>query len=172
MKRAAALVLSLAACSPDPPPPPNPGALRPEMKPLALLFKTPDSWTREMPSSSMRAAQYRVPDKEKQAKDAELAVFHFRMASSLEENLKRWGAQMSAAPPKGEEVKAAFKTTMGDITGTYTPESGGTPIEDARMLAAMVDAPDGPWFFKLVGPGETVGDWREEFIAMLRDARE
>jgi hypothetical protein len=166
----ASWLLLVAACAPDAPPPPA-AAARPTPPPVALRFTVPEGWVQEMPSSSMRKAQYRVPDKEKQAKDAELALFHFRMPSSAEENLKRWADQMGAAPPKGEEIQGNHKITLGDITGTYAGDAGAAPVANARMLAAMVETSEGPWFFKLVGPADTVGDWREEFIALLKSAR-
>ena len=39
------------------------------------------------------------------------------------------------------------------------------------MLGAIVEASDGPWFFKLVGPADTVGDWKDEYVAMLKAAK-
>ena len=43
---------------------------------------------------------------------------------------------------------------------------GAPPIEDARLLAAVVEAKGGPWYFKLLGPADTVGDWKKEFVKL------
>jgi hypothetical protein len=59
---------------------------------------------------------------------------------------------------------------MVDLKGTYTGDSKAGPQENSRMMAAVVEAADGPWYFKLVGPAESVGPWREEFITMLKGA--
>jgi hypothetical protein len=49
--------------------------------------------------------------------------------------------------------------------------SAGGPREDSRLLGAIIVLPDGPWFFKLVGPEVTVDRWVasfDEFIDSLR----
>lgn len=141
-------------------------------KQAELKFEAPKEWTKEKPSSSMRKAQYRVPDKEKKAKDAELTLFFFgARAGSIEDNIKRWGRQMGVAEPKPETIEGKCKVTWVDLSGTYTERPGSAPVEGARMFAAVVETPDGPWFFKLVGPADTVGDWKEEFVKMLKEAK-
>jgi hypothetical protein len=146
-----------------------PALAQDEGKPLQ--FETPKEWVKGTPSSKMRKAQYGVPDKEKKAKDAEFAVFHFgKGAGSVEDNIKRWGGQMGVEKPKSEAIEGKCKVTLVDITGTYTERPGSAPIENARMLAAVVETPDGPWFLKLTGVADTVGDWREEFVKLLKEA--
>src|SRR6185369_2986306 len=56
-----------AAASPGMPPPTS-------SVPGDLTFKAPDGWTSEPPSSSMRAAQYRLPG---ESGDANLVVYYF-----------------------------------------------------------------------------------------------
>jgi len=36
-----------------------------------------------------------------------------------------------------------------------------------RMLAAVAEAPSGPWFFKLTGPAKTVGKWESGYQSFL-----
>jgi hypothetical protein len=45
------------------------------------------------------------------------------------------------------------------------------PQPGSRLLAAVVEGPGGPWFFKTTGPDETVAAARADFLAMLRAAR-
>lgn len=137
-----------------------------------LKFEAPKEWTKETPSSTMRKAQYKVPDKEKKAKDAELTLFYFgKTGGGIEANIKRWATQMGGAEAKPEAIEGKCKVTLVDLKGTYTGTPGGDPLENARMLGAVVETPDGPWFFKLVGPADTVGDWKEEMVKLLKAAQ-
>jgi hypothetical protein len=156
----------LSACSSPPAAPPAPAPEAGELK-----FQVPAAWMKEEPANRLRKAQFRVPDKEKQTGPAELAVFHMRNAGNVDSNVKQWVSQMGGADPKREEIQGQCKVTLVDLFGTYQSPSGDDPVEHARMLAGYIETDDGPWIFKLVGPLETVGDWREEFIALLRAAR-
>jgi hypothetical protein len=137
-----------------------------------IKFEAPKEWTKETPKSNMRKAQYKVPDKEKKAKDAELLLFFFGPnAGTIDANLKRWAGQMGQATFTPEKIEGACKITLVDIKGSYQERPDAEAIADARMIAAVVETADGPWFFKLVGPADTVGDWREETVKMLKEAK-
>jgi hypothetical protein len=136
-----------------------------------IKFEAPKDWVKEKPKSAMRKAQYKVPDKEKKAKDAELTLFFFGAnAGSVEDNLKRWAGQMGQKEFKPEKIEGKCKVTLVDLAGTYQERFDTPAVENARMLAAVAETPDGPWFFKLVGPADTVGDWREEMVKLLKEA--
>lgn len=138
----------------------------------AIVFEAPKEWTKEEPSSAMRKAQYRIPDKEAKAKPAELAVFYFGANSGLlKANLERWAGQMGQTDPKVEVIEGNHKIHLVDLAGTYTGDAAAGPLPDARMLAAVVEAPDGPWYFKITGPAESVGDWKDEFVKLLKAAK-
>jgi hypothetical protein len=80
-----------------------------------------------------------------------------------------WSSNMGGAEAKVETLQGKCKVTLADFTGNYN--SGfAKPVEHARMLGAIVEASDGPWYFKLVGPLETVSGWRDEFVAMVKSA--
>jgi len=178
--------LILVSCSPDPVPPPpkaapdssttpDPALMipnRPARPSVDLIkFEAPAGWTKEEPSSNMRKAQYKVPDKEKKGGDAQLAVFYFGNRNDmLEANLQRWAQQMGAADPKTEVIQGKCKIHLVDLKGTYTGDNDKGAQENQRMLAAVVENHDGPWYFKIVGPAETVGPWREEIVTMLKGA--
>ncbi|HEX7900924.1 MAG TPA: hypothetical protein VF950_24410 [Planctomycetota bacterium] len=137
-----------------------------------ITFKAPEAWKKEEPSSNMRKGQYRIPDKEKTAKDAELAIFYFGAgAGGIKANVDRWAGQMGATDVKAEMIEGAHKIHLIDLKGTYTGDAAAGPQAGARMLGAIVEAGDGPWFFKLVGPADTVGDWKDEYVAMLKAAK-
>lgn len=180
MKHLTALLLLLASCSPDagptasktdPAATPDPmPAPRPAGKIIA--FTAPSGWILEEPTNNMRKAQYRVPDRQKQAKDALFVLSTTRAwgPESFQENLDRWSGQMGGASPKVETFVGQCKTTLVDLTGDYRSDFDPEPVPNARMFVAVVETAEAPWFFKLVGPQETVGGWRDEFVAMLKAA--
>jgi hypothetical protein len=181
-------ILALVSCSPDPTPPPltlapDPATVTVEPPPMAeverparpavdlIKFDAPAGWSKEEPSSNMRKAQYKVPDKEKKAGDGQMALFYFGNRNDmLEDNLKRWASQMGAADPKTEVIQGKCKIHLVDLKGTYTGDNDKGPQDNQRLLAAVVENADGPWYFKLVGPADTVGPWKDEFVAMLKAA--
>ncbi len=170
----------LASCSPDPGPAapktdpaaeaPKADAPRPAAKIIA--FDAPSGWVKEEPTNNMRKAQYRVPDKQKQAKDAVFTLSTTRTwgPDSLQENLARWSSQMSGGEPKVETLQGKCKTTLVDLFGDYHSDFDPEPVPHARMLVAVVEVEEQPWFFKVVGPLETVSGWRDEFAAMVKAA--
>ena len=136
-----------------------------------ITFSVPSAWKMEEPSNNMRKAQYAIPDKEGKAKDGSLTLFFFGPSRTrIEENIKRWKSQVSGGEGEPEVIQGKCKVTLLDLTGDYAGDFGGQPIPNARMLAAVVEAEDGPWYFKVTGPAETIGDWREEFVASLKGA--
>ncbi len=188
MKQTLLLLLCLGACSPDapapkPPAPPTDVAaakapeaaetkLPPSFTGKAIPFTAPAGWTSEEPSNRLRVAQYKVPDKAKKAADAEFVLSTTRLWNEdmRQENIARWGRQMGVDAPKAELLQGKFKITLVDLSGTYKSDFEPEPIEQARMLVAAVETGEAPWFFKLIGPAETVSGWRDEFVAMLKAA--
>ena len=187
MNKLILLLVGLVSCSPDPTPPPmkiapnmaDPSApvmMAPPDRPARpavdlIKFDAPADWVKEEPSSTMRKAQYKVSDKEKKAGDAQLALFYFGPRNDmLDDNIKRWAQQMGTGDPKPEILQGKCKITLVDLKGTYTGDQQTGPQENSRLLAAVVENEDGPWYFKLVGPADTVGPWRDEFVKMLKGA--
>jgi hypothetical protein len=158
----------------------NPSAETAAPAASGLRFTAPSGWISEAPTSSMRQAQYRLPKVEGDGEDAELAVFFFQGGGGgVQANVDRWIGQFSKADssPANDIAKTTHKAAHGipltivDVTGTY---DGGmaTQKEPAvkpnyRMLAAVAEAANGPWFFKLSGPAKTVLKWQPSFEAFL-----
>jgi hypothetical protein len=139
-----------------------------------ITVKMPAGWKSVTPSSSMRKAQYVLPKVAGDAEDAELIVFNFGagQGGGVEENLKRWQDQFEGAgkPKIARKKIAGINVTTMDISGTYKqqamgPFAGGevTKKPNFRMLAAIVEAPDSSYFFKLTGPAKTVAKWEKSF---------
>jgi hypothetical protein len=148
-----------------------------------LHYKAPDGWLTEHPSSSMRAAQYKLPKTDGDSEDASLVVYYFgaTQGGSAQANIDRWISQIQQ--PDGSSSKDKSKTetltvnglkvTTVDVLGTYTAEmapGSGTVHNDAnyRLRAAVIETPKGNYFLKLVGPAKTVGRWEQSFADYLK----
>ncbi len=137
----------------------------------------PGDWISEPPSSTMRLAQARVPGA---AGEGQLTVFYFGAGGGggLESNLSRWIGQVeidSGTEPSRESFDSGgFQITWIEVQGTIKSSTMGMgpsePRPGSRMLAAVVEGPQGPWYFKATGPSETMAAQREAFIGMLKSA--
>ena len=164
-----------AAPMPAPAPGPNPhaGAQVPDR------FKGPEGWQAEAPSSNMRVAQYRIPRADGDPKDGEVAVFGNIMGTT-QANIDRWRGQFSevvAGKDSLQEVTEGLKgkVTLLDITGKFgggmgggmATAHGGGDGDLTRMMAAVIEAPDGTFYVKAMGPPGTMAKWEKtvrEFI--------
>jgi len=143
-----------------------------------VRFMFPAGWQRSDPTSKMRIAQATIPGP---GGPAELAVFYFGpgQGGGVDANLDRWISQMdvaSGAPPRRESFQVSgCNVTWIDVAGTLKPGPMGmgpsTAQPGARLLGAVVEGPNGPWFFKATGPDATVSAARDGFLAMLKSIR-
>jgi len=144
-----------------------------------LTWELPDDWTAVEPSTQMRLAEYRIPGAD-DANSASLGVFHFgqRGGGDVQSNIERWVGQFSAPNGGSADADVTRESTAGgtltvhrvDVSGTYEPGvgmGGGQARENQRMLAAIVESPSGRFFFKLVGPKQTVGAATAEFDQLI-----
>lgn len=144
----------------------------------SLDFELPAAWQQSKPSSSMRIAQATIPGS---AGSGELAVFHFGagQGGGVDANIDRWLQQMEIAKnesPKRDAFQVGdFTITWVDVGGTLKASSMGMGPSSAqpnyRLLGAVVEGPQGPWFFKATGPDATLTAERPTFLAMLRTMR-
>ena len=151
----------------------------------ALRYDPPADWIEEPAPSPMRVAQFRLPRVPGDPEDGELVLFYFGGGGgTIEANLERWIGQMEQ--PDGRPSFAAASTTafnanglavtLLDVPGTYVAavRPGAAERLDKpgfRLLAAVVETPVGPWFFKLTGPARTIARWDATFGAFLRTVR-
>ena len=191
-------VIAAASCSQKPQngPAGASGGLKPEAAhgaaagaPAArpgLQFTPPQGWIPETPSSSSRKAQYKVPRAEGDSEDAALVVYYFAGGGGTPEaNVERWIGEF--AGPDGKPVSNAAKIThktvdhipltIVDVSGSYASSmgsmvSGGASKPGYRMLGAIAETADGPWFIKLTGPERTVAKWRSGFESFLNSTKQ
>jgi hypothetical protein len=125
----------------------------------------------------MRKASYKVPKADADPEDGELTVFHFGagQGGGIEANVERWVGQFKGVD-KGQ-VKRSDRSANGLVqhvveieSGTFSsgmPGGPTTPKPNFALLGAIVEAPNGSWFFKLTGPKATVKRAQPEFFSLL-----
>jgi hypothetical protein len=135
----------------------------------ALAWTAPASWAPK-PLGQMRKGSFTVSGAD--GADADLSITMFSAATNpLLENVNRWRRQVSLPPLEEnglsaettELVNGALKFTLVDLLGTSA--SSGTP---SRTLGAILYLGDEAWFFKLSGPGTTVGAQKQAFLDFLK----
>lgn len=140
-----------------------------------VSFVVPSGWQRETVSSSMRAAQYRIPAKG-EGEEATFVVFR-GIGGSPEENIQRWIGQLTDKPaaPERATVDIGHGLTVHTVkmTGTYTVGTmmggSGNPEPDTMFLGAVITGgpSDLPVFFRVTGPRTSVEPRLEEWNAVL-----
>lgn len=140
----------------------------------------PRAWVVEPVTSSMRAAQFELPAAA--GLEAELVVYYFGEggAGSVDANLERWFGQFTQEDGRATRDVARIEharfadqeATVVSVAGHFHAAAmpGGTEVidrPDQAMLAAIVESPSGPYFFKLVGARATVDANAAGFRAML-----
>lgn len=144
----------------------------------AISFKVPESWKAEAPSSSMRRAQLEASGP---AGPAELIVYFFgeQGAGSAKANIDRWVGQFEnpdgspvSNPKQSSSQVSGMSVTKLEVAGKYAggmgPAGQPTPAKsDQRLIAAIVETPGGPYYFKFLGPSGTVTENAGTFDQLL-----
>jgi hypothetical protein len=144
----------------------------------AIVWDLPPGWRAVPPTSPMRLAQMTIPGA---SGPGELVVFYFGpgQGGGVEANLNRWVGQMEVAagsePARETFAAGDYRVTTLEVAGTLLPSGMGmgpsTPQPGSRMLAAVVEGPGGPWFFKATGPDATLAAARGAFRDLLESVR-
>lgn len=153
-----------------------------------VAFLPPEAWAAHGPSG-MRKASFTFGPVDGDNDAAEVTVFYFGsgQGGDIESNIRRWVGQMD--PPEGKaieeivlrsrmETKTGFVMHVVEVDGIYQRSMGGGPMTGGRtkpypgwrMVGAIIEAPDGNVFFKLVGPSATARAMEESYRAMLTAA--
>lgn len=169
--------VSTADRTPDTAFAPTPGAGgTAQQHPVEVVWEDPPEWTKLPPRGAMRRATYKVPSAKGDPDGTEVAVFYFGpgQGGGVETNVERWAGQFGL---KKDEVKRSNRR-VNDLEqyvveipkGKYKPDMFNTNkggLENWAMLAAIVEAPSGSYFFKLAGPAKTVAQARATFFKLL-----
>jgi len=140
----------------------------------ALSWTMPSTW-KEQPARAMRRATYQATGA---AGAAEIAVFYFGVdqGGSVEENITRWVKQFQDLPDDQVRrdqlnVHGMQVSTVRIAQGTFASGMPGGPAQSQEgwgMNAAVVETPEGPYFFKMTGPAATVDAEEGAFLALLQ----
>lgn len=152
-----------------------------------LSFDVPAGWTRQATGGGPMAAVavYSLPKAEGDEDDAELRITHYPKMKGMDAmNIKRWVGMVhkpdgtAFTPAEVAPVITDLKNvrlTVVDLSGAI--QSGGMmrgPVvskPNSRLIAAIVDHPQGPHFVKITGPQKTVEKWADAIDAFLKSAK-
>ena len=141
---------------------------------MGLKAKAPEGWLRQKPANRMRKAQFKLPHAENDTFDGELTVIP--AFGGMDANVQRWKQQFKEAPEPLMTTRkvAGMDVAIVQLDGTYMykarpmdPNEAGQARPDYRVLAAVVQAPEGQVFFKSFGPRATMEKWQEAFTDMV-----
>lgn len=142
-----------------------------------ITWTAPSAW-KSQGERPMRAATYVVPPAAGDKDAGECVVYYFGegQGGSVDANLKRWEGQFSqknGAPVFTKGKAAGLPLTTMDLSGTYlwsaspmSPDKVAKP--GYRMLASIVETPQGPVFFKFTAPAKTLAANEKAFQTMLQ----
>jgi hypothetical protein len=151
--------------------------------------EAPAGWKALPARSGMMAPklELEVPAAEGDADAGKVTVHYFGSdgAGGWKANLARWASQFknedgSAVDPekvKTEDADAnGLKVKIAWLEGTWTPPrftamTVTPPKPGSKMVAAVVEGPDGPWFVRLVGPKKTVEKHEADYLKWLKSAK-
>ena len=144
-----------------------------------LKSKAPATWKRGQAMMN-KVAQFKITKAEGDPEDADLAIYHFGkgQGGDLEPNIKRWKEQFKSPPEKSKQDSfkvGEVEVTCLDMQGTYLhkaaprdPDSKIVEKPNFRAINVYFKSPNGPFFFKLVGPAKTVEAHKAEFDGWLK----
>ena len=138
-----------------------------------LTFKRPAAWEWIETTSSMRAAQLKVPS----ANGAGEVVFYYFGSGNgggTQANVSRWisqfGPQEELKPKVEETTVGTTKVTYVHVEGTYAsgmPGGPKTPMPNYALQGAIVEGGQGSIFVKFTGPKDLVNGAVADFKAMV-----
>jgi len=135
-------------------------------RPQSIDWKVPDGWQSAPNANPMRLATYHLG-----AGASEATIS--RAGGPVDANILRWSQQFQEAPQpdRSEKDVRGIHVTVVHLAGTYGGSGmGGTADEKHdgwAMLAAIVDAPGAPYFFKVLGPAAEVDVARASFDSLV-----
>ncbi len=149
---------------------------------LGLTARLPTAWIQENPGSSMRLAQFRIPDGEHRG-DSELILYFFGkgQGGSADANIARWQSQFTnasggAVDPRVENLTISdMPVTVVELSGDYARSIGmGSTVTakpDQTLLATIVESPRGNVYIQLHGPAGAVATHRDAYMRFIRSIK-
>ena len=181
-------ILAIAGCNDTPAEPDStPKQATPTPKAAALVWKAPATWTIERTAESGQyRGKYQIPKVADDKHDAELLVSHLGRGSDAkpdkdladfqqlfesydaEKDVQRETFKVGAIEVQLLEIAGTYKFPMGPAMGKQKRHTAHVIKKGWRGIAAGVSTPKrGHWFFRMVGPSDTMQAARSPFRAML-----
>lgn len=146
-----------------------------------VTFAIPADWQQLPQSSTMRAFSFRIPG-DASAGEGEMAVFYFgeNGGGSVDENIDRWGNQVSDDGRPVGRAGTIEKTTVGPFSltsyyaeGTYNPGAtagtGAGPQRGHALLGVIIEGgARGPLYLRFTGPEATIRRHRPGIAVVLQ----
>lgn len=151
-----------------------------------VTLRAPQNWERQQPEQATRAAEFQVPA-EGGGEEATLIVYYFgpEGAGTAEDNIQRWIGQFEQpdGSPSDEVAQTEQRTFAGmsahtvSLSGTYVAQAvpgEGEPMNEEgwALRGVVLETESGPYYFKLVGPEETVQAAEQDLWQMLESAEQ
>jgi hypothetical protein len=143
-----------------------------------LIWSAPTTWEKTTPSSSMRAAEYKV--KAEGGGGEATVAFFANIQGDAASNIERWRTQFADAgggPPEAtikQQTIAGCKVWLASLKGTYKGGSMGGPTADmpnAALRGVIIDGPQGMVFIKFTGPEATITENEAAWNTMVNGMR-
>lgn len=122
------------------------------------------------------AAAFSLPKVDGDEEDASVRVTHFPGMKNVpaEAQLERWYNQFSQPDGKAtKDVAIAQSFVLGDATVTLadipgTMDAGEGKKPNYRLIAAIIEHPQGPHFVKVTGPTKTIDKWKDSIVEYVK----
>jgi len=150
-----------------------------------VSFDVPKDWVVEPapPSEMGPKAIYSLAKVESDEEDASVRITYFPgMKGKDDLNIERWVAQVrrpdgSTSTKEDAEIVVEqigdVRLTIVDITGSVVTGMGvaGPAAPNQRLIAAIVDHPEGPHYVKVTGGIATMEKWAPSVYEFLKSAK-
>jgi len=153
------------------------------LKLTGLTMTVPDGWVaKPAPSGPMAPkAVFSLPAAGGSAEPASVRITRFTKMKGMDEaNIARWigqarkpdGSPMTRADAKidKKEIGNVHLTTV-DIRGTIQATMRAAPKPGSRMIATIIDHPQGPHFVTIVGDEKTISQWEPSINSFLASVK-
>jgi hypothetical protein len=155
------------------------------LKLTGLTLTVPEGWVEEKVEATPMGpkAVLKIPKTDPGGEDGVVRITHFpnmKGKDKDEMNIDRWIGQVSKAdgqPCTRSDAKittteaGAVRITMIDLSGTVKLTMRDTAKPNQRMIAAIVDHPQGPHFVVSAGPAASMEKWAAQIDAFLKSAK-
>jgi hypothetical protein len=151
-----------------------------DKKRKSVALEVPGEWRAEKakgPKSLKAAFRLEAADGDKDP--AHATLWYFGEKGSVDKSVSVFAKMFGTTPDKVKKESldvGGMKATTCEIAGSFTEAQGkkkdkaADPKPGYKLIAAIIEAPDGPWVARLVGPEKTVEKNRETFLKWVKSA--